>query len=832
MHVSSTSTQMSTAALTERPNDLRAAFHQTGSANLVFSARGEQVDGIVRAAYRQSLEPAYASGLSLLAVGGFGRRELFPHSDIDLLILTTPTDPTPTAKEALSCFLQRIWDSGLRLSHSVRTVKECTELHENNVELSISLLDQRLICGDQALHNSLAAQLPKFFHSQRETITRRLCRLAHQRHNKFHDTIYHLEPNIKETPGGIRDLHLVNWLNQLWNPAEKAPIAGAFEFLGAIRCALHFQSGRDNNLLSFEAQENIAAKGLLGYNSAAGFMRAYFRNARLIHRAALRGMDTYESKDNSLLSGFRDWRSRLSNSEFTVSRDRILFRHPQHIESDPSIVLRLFQFVGRHKLSLHHETERRLEEHLPSIAAYLSGNTVGWPSVHGLLSLPHASVALRAMHDNGILKLLIPEWEQIECYVVRDFHHRYTVDEHTLIAIETIEELARSQDPAFQRFTSLLSEIEDLALLRFALLYHDIGKGEGAETHAKASADLAVAAAARLGMPETQRLLLYTLIEHHLDLSAAMTGRDLDDPETARWLADRVGTVEVLRYLTLLTYADTAAVHPTALSPWRLEQLWRVYRTTYRELTLELQTERITHQSKSISSPERDEFLKGFPVRYLRIHTEAQIRRHLELEQSRKLAGVVIDLQRNGPVYELTVLAKDRLFLFASVAGALASFGLNILKAEAFANQQGTILDTFAFSDPLRTLELNPPEVERLHHVLERVLLGRVDVKSLLKYRPRPAAPSKNSKIPGRVSFDSDASASATLVEVVAQDRPGLLYELASAFSEAGCNIEVVLVDTEAHKALDVFYVTAGGAKLGSALEEPLKQKLLKVCSS
>jgi [protein-PII] uridylyltransferase len=203
----------------------------------------------------------------------------------------------------------------------------------------------------------------------------------------------------------------------------------------------------------------------------------------------------------------------------------------------------------------------------------------------------------------------------------------------------------------------------------------------------------------------------------------------------------------------------------------------------------------------------------------------------MELDQRRIAAGVALEIEKQGPVYRLTVVAKDRLFLFASIAGALASFGMNILKAEAFANQQGTVLDTFSFNDPQRTLELNPQEMDRLRLTIERVLLGKADVKQLLKNRPKPGPPSKGSTITGRVSFDNSASEAATLVEVVAQDRPGLLYDLASAFSDSGCSIDVVLVDTEAHKAIDVFYITVGGRKLDGTLQEKLQDALLKACA-
>jgi len=802
---------------------IRREFEASAEAEVVHSRRTALADTVVASAFESILAPAYRSGLAVLAVGGYGRRELFPHSDIDLLLLVSDS-PDGIRKQALSRFLQVLWDSGLRISHSVRTVRECCELHEGNIELNISLLDQRHLCGDPALYADLCARLPKFIQAQRTDLSRHMCRLAHQRHARFHNTIYHLEPNIKEAPGGLRDVHLIHWLGQLWDAGlESDPALGeARARLDRLRCFLHYRSNRDDNLLSFDAQEEFAA-------DPARFMREYFRGARVIQRTALRVMEGFESKGNSLLAGFRDWRSRLSNSDFTVSRDRVLFRSSRQLEQDPDCALRLFEFVGRHRVALHGETERRLAGRLPQLAEHFQSNPC-WPAFHQVLLQPHASAALRAMHDTGVLKAILPEWGEIESYVVRDFNHRYTVDEHTLIAIENLELLREDKDPATERFRILLSEVEDPALLRLALLLHDTGKGEEGESHCERSAAKAEAAASRLGIPTHDAELLRELVRGHLDLSSAMTGRDLADPATALWLAGRVATIERLKMLTLLTYADTSAVHPTALSPWRMSQLWRVYSVTQRELTRELEDDRISEPGAGGLSPEQLGFLKGFPTRYLRIHTPEEIRHHLALEEQRAVAGVCVDIRRSGGVYHLTVLAKDRFYLFASIAGALAGFGMNILKAEAFANQQGTVLDTFVFSDPQRNLELNPPEMDRLRQTLERVLAGRTDVRTLLKNRPKATAPSKGSRITGRVAFDSTASETATLIEVVAQDRPGLLYDLTSTLSEAGCNIEVVLIDTEAHKALDVFYVTANGRKLDPAGEHLLREKLLAVC--
>jgi [protein-PII] uridylyltransferase len=299
-------------------------------------------------------------------------------------------------------------------------------------------------------------------------------------------------------------------------------------------------------------------------------MREYYRNARTIFRAALHEMEAVEGQGSSLLAGFRDWRSRLSNAEFTVSRERVLFKAPQRLEKDPELALRLFQLVGRHRLGLHRESERRIQEYLPAMKAAFAANPNLWPPVHDLLALPHASAALRAMHETGLLKAVFPEWETIECYVVRDFHHRYTVDEHSLVTIENLEDLQALKEGPKLRFAHLLSEIADVAVLKLALLLHDTGKGTSEAGHAAESAQLANAASLRLGAPEHARQALAFLIEHHLDLSSAMNGRDLDDPDTAVWLAGRIQTLENLKNLTLLTYCDIGAVNPTALSPWRL----------------------------------------------------------------------------------------------------------------------------------------------------------------------------------------------------------------------------------------------------------------------
>jgi [protein-PII] uridylyltransferase len=782
----------------------------------VLSDRTTSVDAVVQSAWQEHLAPAFPDGLALVAVGGYGRRELFPYSDVDLLILIENEIGDGPRKAALSAFLRALWDAGLRLSQSVRTVSQCCAVDTANIEGTITLFDHRFLSGDRGLYSGLVQRLPRVFQTHRLNLLRSLVSMARLRHAKFQGTIFHLEPNVKEGPGGLRDLHMIQWLAALGINAP-VEVDEARRFLFYVRCRLHGKYGRDANVLSFEAQDEMAA-------DPSRWMRDYYRGARQIHHAVLRHMELADAlTENSLVRQFRDWRARLSNPEFTVSRERVFFRSPQQLPKDPELALRLFEFVARHGLRLALETERRIAEHMAELAAWFSTPREIWPNLREIFALPHASVALRAMYETGVLTAIFPEWHAIECLVVRDFYHRYTVDEHTLVAIEAVTGLREPRGDLHRRFSNLLAETEDVPLILAALLFHDIGKASGFEHHAQRSVDVAAAALRRIGMSDEAALRVQFLIANHLAMSEVMIARDIEDPQVIRDVAARMGTLENLKALTLVTYADTDAVNPTALTPWRLEQLWRTYMHAHRELTRELTTERV----HDVQSP----FLEGLPTRYIRTHSEEQIRAHALLEEQSRHTGVAVDLKRQNGVHELTVVTTDRPALFASLAGALSAFGMNIVKAEAFANAAGRVIDTFVFTDPMRTLELNPAESDRLKLTIQRVASGREDARRLLKARARPLSSRPKAHFAASVSFDAQASADATLIEVVAEDRPGLLYELATAMSEAGCNIEVVLIDTQAHKALDVFYVTAGGAKLGSVLEQQLQASLMRICT-
>jgi [protein-PII] uridylyltransferase len=481
--------------------------------------------------------------------------------------------------------------------------------------------------------------------------------------------------------------------------------------------------------------------------------------------------------------------------------------------ADPLLLFRMLEFIGRHGVPPSADTGRRLEASREMFAGWCARPAPLWASLKATLGSPHANVALRTLEATGLMPAVFPEWAAIEHRVIANSEYRYTLDEHTLRTVECVLDLSSTANPERARFAALLTEVDDKALLLFALLFHE-------------NADGARAAASRIGMPEESRHLVEFQIVHQAGLSGALSGRDLDDPATVRLLAERVGTIERLRLLTLMNYATIVTLSAEDTIAWRLDRLWRTYTATQHELKRELEIDRIQQAPQNL--PGDTGFLKGFPLRYLRAHSAAEIETHRQLFERSRATGVAVQLDPLDGAYRITIVAGDKPSMFASLAGAISSFGLDILKAEAFSNAAGVILDTFVVADPRRMLQLNPSEADRLGDLIQRIALGRTDVQKLMRGRSLPDA-TRRAQSP-QLQFDSEASPTATLVEINTDDRPGLLYSLATVFSSNGCNIEVVLVDTKGHRAIDVFYVAHEGRKLSPEMQARLKEKLLTVC--
>ncbi len=841
---------------------IRGRFEQSHDGQAAIRERSNLMDSLIRELWSQS--PAASAGqdkICVAALGGYGRRALFPCSDVDVLFLHETALSEAAQKETIPRICQALWDRHLRVSPTTRSLEECGKLHRDNLELNISLLDCRYLCGDAELFEHLHSRvIPKMVAREALELQQRLTDLTAARHEKYGHTIFHLEPNIKDYPGGLRDYQVACWLNLIselektgiW-PAPENLLPGTFrqecgaalDFLSAVRCFLHYRQGRDQNGLTYELQSEAAAGGIGipdGVPVApAAWMRTYFRQVRSIYRLTVL-FDEVPPARSGLYRLFENRKSRLSNADFSVVEGRVFLRQLSSVQ-DPSVLLGLFEFVGRHGLKLTAETERCVEAAMPSLRQWMEQSPDIWSQFRRILVSPHAGMALRAMHRLGVLVLLFPEFQAVDSLVIRDYYHRYTVDEHSLVAIENVHALRTPESELERRFRDILDGIERPDLLYLATLLHDVGKGMPAEDHVAGSLQASASVLDRLRLESADRDTVVFIIANHLRMSATTRRHDIFDPKVVAEFCESVGTTERLKMLTLFTYTDIKSVNPEALTPWKAEMLWQLYAAAFNHLSRTVDDQRLTADAANterikeviaaageIDAKRITSFLEGFPKRYLLLRTPGEIVSHCQMYDRLKLKDdePQIDILRREGYFELVLLTLDCPGLFAHAVGTLSSWGMNILKAEAFSNKAGVALDTIRFSDRFRTLELNPSEVNRVKRNLSDAVAGEINVVELMEAKFKPAAHGPKVKTEPSVQIDNECSQHSTLIEIIAQDRPGLLYDISSTMAELGCNIEVAIIDTQGQTATDVFHVTCAGTKLDRNHQKNLQAALLE----
>jgi [protein-PII] uridylyltransferase len=817
------------ASLDAARDELRADTERGAGGRDALQRHAARVDALLAALYVDAGVPDRPA--AIIALGGYGRRHLSLHSDIDLLILFGGRIG-PSEERFLRNFLHPLWDVGVVVGHQVREVEEFSELETDNPEFLLALLDARLVAGAPALFDRLHAM----FHtpSTHAYIVKSLMALMDERHARFNATLYQLEPDVKEAPGALRDLMAARTIAALTDPlllqrgpADPGKFEDAEEFLFRVRSILHLDGGRNQNVLSHELQERAADlleyPGSERHHRVERLMSDYFRHARTVSRTL-------------------EWARRMApmpvGPNLGLSRDGIRFLDPVRAARMPASWLAAFQAAIDSRTEVTEEALSCIQQH---VDRYKPEDFVAESRDRVMMRLlkprPGLYAALSQMHDCGLLGRVFPEFDVIAWRVVRDFYHKYTVDEHTLLTIRNLERLMHAEQPGRERFRNVAQSVESPELIVLALLLHDVGKWRD-EDHATESVRMASAALDRLQLPAAARETVLFLIEHHLRMSLVAFRRDTEDPQIVRDFAQLLGTEERLKMLCLLTLADIEAVSPDTLTPWKEELVWRLYVDTYNHLTQRYADELIERNQSGLVDlltwrpadlPEADvtSFLEGMPRRYLQLFRRDAIYRHIRLARDIGPDEVHLSLENADGVWTLAVVTLDKPFLFSNICGVLSSFGMNILRGQAITSPKGLVLDVFQFTDDERFLALNPDAYSQVLHVLQDVVSGREPVTELLRGREQGILQSRAAaRVPPVVRADNTASQRFTILDIVAANALGLLYRISRVISKHGCSVDLVLISTEGERAIDVFHISRAGAKLDDEQQRALTADL------
>lgn len=802
-------------------------------------------DGLINSVFdltTRHLHPVKAQepGLSVIAVGGYGRGEMAPFSDVDLLFLI-PSKITPWQTNAIEAMLYILWDLKLKVGHSSRTIRDCIQLAQEDFTIQTALLEHRHICGDIALAEKLSETLQSdlFSGSGRAFIEAKLAE-RENRHLKQGQR-YVVEPNVKEGKGGLRDLQSLYWIAKFLygvkRAAELVP-AGVFRaeeyetfkaaenFLWAARAHLHLLTGRASEQLTFDMQVGVAEA--MGYSDRDGrravevFMQAYFRHATAVGdltRIFLTKLEDMHVKSEPLLERLFRRKPRVKEG-FIVTHNRMGYADEAAFLSNPLNILRLFEEALRTGLLIHPDTMRTVKANLHLIDDTLR-NTPEAQRIFLDLLLKHGNPerALRRMNELGVLAAFIPEFEPIVAMMQFNMYHSYTVDEHTIQTIAHLAKIEKSElEEELPVASSILQKGVNRKILYVALLLHDIGKGRP-EDHSILGAQIVRKVAPRLGLRQDEVDTVEWLVRYHLLMSDMAQKRDIADPRTVLDFAKAVRTVKRLDLLCVLTVCDIRGVGPDTWNNWKAVLIRALYRQT--ERALETGLEDLNRQNRGAEAKKslraalpdwpkkalKEETARYYDPYWQGLHVTAHVA-FAKLFRDMEEGKISIDLHpdEDRDATRACFVMPDHHGIFSRLTGALALVGANVVDARSYTTKDGYVTDAFWLQDS----EGNAYEVSklpRLRTMIQKTLRGEVIAREALKSRDKVKKREKAFRVPTHITFDNEGSEIYTIIEVDTRDRPGLLYDLARALAGANVYIANAVIATYGAQVVDTFYV-------------------------
>jgi [protein-PII] uridylyltransferase len=803
----------------------------------------------------------------VIAQGGYGRGELNPYSDVDLLFLYS-WKVSSYVESVTQKLLYTLWDAGLEVGHATRSVAESIRLAETDFKVKTALLDCRFLCGDYSLYGDFERAV------ETRLVNKRASRFIEQklaenrsRHESYGGSVYLLEPEVKEGEGGLRDIHTARWIGRvkvnakdldalalggIVSAEDVAKLKAAQDFLLRVRNELHFSAGKHRDQLTFDEQEKVSqALGYQGEGSLKAvevFMREYYLHASetsrvtslIIHRLIEYGRRNWTGK-YALARTVREG-VRISGEHITITK-------PDILENDPGNLIRIFDDMQKYACKLSHETRELLRDHLDLVDdRFRRSAAANIPFFDILKWKDGVYETLFEMHKSGVLGAFIPEFGRLLCMVLHDAYHIYTVDQHSLMLIREIERLkAGEYKDSLPLLTQLAREFEKIELLYLGMMFHDIGKGFGGG-HSEIGARMVRQIARRMRLNVDDGALVEFLVRHHLLMTHTAFRRDLEDEKTIFDFAKTIGNIGNLKMLYLLTFADVKAVGPEVWNPWKASLLGELYVKTLNLLeevekgeferedvraVLRRVQGRVRRQLWKDHPLERvNHFIETMPERYFLSTPENDIPAHFELMEQFQGEPAVSFVEHfpERDCSSVVVCTYDRPGLFAAITGVLTALRLDILNARIFTSSDGRILDVFRVSHHGRSdVVTSEQKWTKFRSTLESVLTGNIDVARLVESsRPSLLLQRRVPKVSTAIQIDNEASDDFTIVEVFTADRIGVLFTITYALHQLGLSIHVAKISTNVDQVADVFYVTdERGGKIQEALRlEEIRQSL------